>query len=126
MMDWSYALLSEPDQQVFRRLSVFAGEFSVDAAIAILEDDGHGHADIIESIGSLVDKSLLSPHPGTGPAHFMLTGIARTYAAYKLLATGERALIEERRSLYQAQAPRQCRGSMAVSSHNGRAIQLQA
>ncbi|MGY5792923.1 ATP-binding protein len=126
MMDWSYALLSEPDQQVFRRLSVFAGEFSVDAAIAILEDDGHGHADIIESIGNLVDKSLLSPHPGTGPAHFMLTGIARTYAAYKLLATGERALIEERRSLYQPQAPRQRRGSMAASSHNGRAIQLQA
>ncbi|WP_246752990.1 winged helix-turn-helix domain-containing protein [Sinorhizobium sp. BG8] len=67
MMDWSYALLSEADQRVFRGLSVFPGEFSLDAAIAMMEDDDFEQADIIESIGNLIDKSLLSLHPGTGP-----------------------------------------------------------
>ncbi|MDH6205869.1 MULTISPECIES: winged helix-turn-helix domain-containing protein [Rhizobium] len=126
MMDWSYALLSDMDQRVFRRLSVFPGEFSVDAALAVVEDDDFEQADIIKSIGNLIDKSLLSLHPGTGPAHLKLSGIAKAYAAFKLLASGERAPIEQRQSLYHVQAPQQCRASMAVSSDGGQTMQLRA
>ncbi|WP_064681034.1 ATP-binding protein [Rhizobium bangladeshense] len=126
MMDWSYALLSDMDQRVFRRLSVFPGEFSPDAALTMMEDNGFEPADIIKSIGNLIDKSLLSLHPGTGPAHLELPGIAKAYAAFKLLACGERAPIEQRQSSYHAQAPQQGRASMAVSSHGGRAMQLHA
>lgn len=96
MMDWSYALLSETDQWVFRRLSMFAGEFSINAAISIGEDDGFNQADIIESIGNLIDKSLLSLQAGEGPAQLKLSGIAKTYAAIKLLASGDRAIIDQR------------------------------
>ncbi|WP_163883476.1 winged helix-turn-helix domain-containing protein [Rhizobium laguerreae] len=126
MMDWSYALLSDMDQRVFRRLSVFSGEFSVDAVLAMMEDDGFEQADIIKSIGNLIDKSLLSVHPGTGPAHFKLSGIAKTYAAFKLLASGERAFVERRPPLYNVQAPQQYRASTVVSSDGGQAMQFQA
>jgi predicted ATPase len=83
MMDWSYALLSDMDQRVFRRLSVFPGEFSVDAVLTMMEGNGLEQADIIKSIGNLIDKSLLSLHPRTAPAHLKLSGIAKAYAAFR-------------------------------------------
>jgi predicted ATPase/DNA-binding winged helix-turn-helix (wHTH) protein len=126
MMDWSYALLSDMDQRLFRRLSVFPGEFSVDAALTMMEGNGFEQADIIKSIGNLIDKSLLSLHPGTGPAHLKLSGIAKAYAAFKLVASGGRAPIEQRQSLYHVQAAQQCRASMAVSSDGGQTMQLRA
>ncbi len=124
MMDWSYALLSDLDQQVFRRLSVFPSNFSLDAALTMLDYDGFAQAEIVKSIGNLIDKSLLSLHSGTGPAHLKLPGIVKTYAEFKLLASGER--VEQRQSLYHAQAPQQCCASMVVSSDAGQAMQLRA
>ncbi len=126
MMDWSYALLSAMDQRVFRQLSAFSGEFSLDAALTMMEDDGLGQADTVKSIGNLIDKSLLSVHPGTGPAHLKLSGIAKTYAAFKLRASGERMLTEHPQSLRHVQTSQQHDASMIVSSNGGQAMQLQA
>ncbi|PIO44983.1 ATP-binding protein [Phyllobacterium zundukense] len=119
MMDWSYALLSETDQRVFRRLSVFPGEFSLESAVVMMEDDDLEQAHIIESIGNLIDKSLLSLHPGTGPAQLKLSGIAKTYAAFKLIAFGERPLVEQRQAPYRAQCPLPCGPNTAFSSDSG-------
>ncbi|MDI7862851.1 helix-turn-helix transcriptional regulator [Rhizobiaceae bacterium n13] len=124
MMDWSYALLSETDQQLFRRLSVFSGEFSLDAAIEIAEDGDLGRAEIVESIGNLIDKSLLTINTGAGPAQLKLSGIARTYAAFKLLASGEHPLIDQRQSLRHAQ-PLQRRRAI-FSTDSAQAVQIQA
>ncbi|MCA1371163.1 helix-turn-helix transcriptional regulator [Bradyrhizobium sp. BRP14] len=119
MMDWSYALLSDMDQRVFRGLSVFSGEFSVDAAVALMEDEEFEQKDIIGSIGNLIEKSLLSLAPGTGPAQLKLSGIAKTYAALKLVAFEERPLVEQRRSPHHAQSPQPCRPNTAFSSDSG-------
>lgn len=126
MMDWSYALLSDLDQQVFRRLSLFPSEFSLDAALTMFDDDGFAQAEIVKSIGNLIDKSLLSLHSGTGPAHLKLSGIVKTYAEFKLLASGERARVGQQQSLYHALAPQQCCASMVVSSDAGQVMQLRA
>ena len=126
MMDWSYALLSETDQRVFRQLSVFSGEFSVDAALAMIDDEEYEPAEIIGSIGNLIDKSLLSFQQGTGPAQLKLSGIAKTYAAFKLIASEERPRVEQRRSLYPVQASQQCRASMAGPLESAQEMQLQA
>ncbi|MBY5395181.1 helix-turn-helix transcriptional regulator [Rhizobium leguminosarum] len=126
MMDWSYALLSDVDQRVFRALSVFSGEFSLDAAVALMEDDDFEQKDIVGSIGNLIDKSLLSLAPGTGPAQLKLSGIAKTYAVFKLAAFGECPLVEQRQSLYRAQSPQPCRPNMAFSSDSGLSMQIQA
>ena len=59
---WSYELLTDDEQRLFRRLAVFVGSFSLDAAQAIAGDG----ADILEGVSSLVAKSLLVPRPQEG------------------------------------------------------------
>lgn len=56
---WSYELLTNDEQCLFRRLAVFVGNFSLDAAQAIAGDG----ADILKGVSSLVAKSLLVPRP---------------------------------------------------------------
>ncbi len=125
MMDWSYALLSDMDQRVFRRLSVFSGDFSLDAAVALMEDDEFERKDIVDSIGNLIDKSLLSLAPGTGPTQLKLSGIAKTYAAFKLVAFEERPLVEQRQSPHRAQSLQPCRPNTALSSDSGLSMRSQ-
>jgi predicted ATPase/DNA-binding winged helix-turn-helix (wHTH) protein len=115
MMDWSYALLSETDQRLLRQLSTLSGEFSLEAVVKIAEDGNLRRADIVESIGNLIDKSLLSINTGAGPAQLKLSGIARTYASFKLLASGESALIDQRQPHYPVQRPRRRPATVSAS-----------
>ena len=55
---WSYELLSEDEQRLFRRLAVFAGGWSLDAAEAVFDRDDLG-LDVLDGLASLVDKSLV-------------------------------------------------------------------
>jgi predicted ATPase/DNA-binding SARP family transcriptional activator len=60
VVDWSYDLLSGEEQRVFRRLSVFAGGFDLAAAEAVAAGDDVAAGDVIDILGQLVDKSLVS------------------------------------------------------------------
>jgi predicted ATPase/DNA-binding CsgD family transcriptional regulator len=84
-VEWSYQLLAEPEQQVFRRLAVFPGPFSLDAAAAIT---GAGAE---PAVLHLVDCSLLTP-PGTGPdgrARYLMLETLRSFGFEWLTQTGE-------------------------------------
>ena len=59
LLDWSYRLLDEDEQAAFRRLSVFGGSFSREAAAAAVADDDLDEGDVAELVWSLVDHSLL-------------------------------------------------------------------
>ncbi|WP_245298304.1 winged helix-turn-helix domain-containing protein [Sinorhizobium sp. A49] len=124
MMDWSYALLSDVDQRVFRGLSVFSGEFSLNAAVALMEGEELGQKDIAGSIGNLIDKSLLSLAPGTGPAQLKLSGIAKTYAALKLVALEERPLVGKRQSPHAVPSPQASHPITAFASERGLSMQI--
>jgi predicted ATPase/class 3 adenylate cyclase len=79
-IEWSYELLDPDEQQLFRRLSVFRGSFSFDAATAVCETD-------LDSIESLVLKNLVRPRWGSGRA--LLLDTIREYAAEQLEGSPE-------------------------------------
>jgi predicted ATPase/DNA-binding CsgD family transcriptional regulator len=85
-VDWSYRLLSGPEQQVFRQLGIFPGPFTLDAAVTVA---GTGTE---TAILHLVDCSLLSPpRPGAdGRARFSMPQTVRAFAASQLDDSGER------------------------------------
>ena len=71
-LDWSYILLSEHEQFVLRKLSVFAEFFTLDAALQIAIDGAHTDAQIIEDIEALITKSLVNHETVEGVAFYRL------------------------------------------------------
>jgi len=98
MVDWSWELLTGPEQAVLARLSVFAGRFGLAAAEAVAADPagGAGEAvtagEVVGLLGALVDKSLVQfEHSGAGPGRYRLLETVRQYAAERLDALGPAA-----------------------------------
>ena len=89
-MDWSYQLLSEREQILLRRLSVFAGTFSLGAAEAVCAGDGISPEEVLDSITTLVDKSLVILGATDGEARYHLLGTVKQYGDELLQASGER------------------------------------
>jgi predicted ATPase/class 3 adenylate cyclase len=89
-IDWSYALLSEPQQRLLARLSVFVGGCDLEAAEAVCNFDGTVAPDVLEGISSLIENSLVREQddPGGEPRYSMLETL-REYASEKLEAAGE-------------------------------------
>ena len=58
-MDWSYGLLAEPERILLRRLAVFAGGWTLEAAEAVCGGDGIPEAEVLDLLAGLVDKSLV-------------------------------------------------------------------
>ena len=97
-MDWSYDLLSEPERTLLRRLSVFAGGWTLEAAEAICSGGGIEAGDILELLAGLVDKSLVLVEAHPGDARYRLLEIIRQYGARRQEESGE-ALTVQRRHL---------------------------
>jgi predicted ATPase/class 3 adenylate cyclase/Tfp pilus assembly protein PilF len=103
-IDWSYELLSESERALLRRLSVFAGGFTLAALEAVCAGDGVSEEEILDLLARLVDKSLvLTVEPGeagsaggaswgTDPGRFRLLETIRQYGAEHLEAAGEAAI----------------------------------
>ena len=88
-IDWSYNLLAPEEQCVLRRLSVFAGGFSLEAACAVA-GDGCSQADMVAILARLVEKSLLLMEERAGMARYRLLETIRLYAWERLDEAGER------------------------------------
>jgi non-specific serine/threonine protein kinase len=90
-IDWSYDLLSEPERALFRRLAVFAGGWTLEAAEAICADASLAGNDVLEVLAHLVDKSLVVVDtPSSGAVRYRLLEPVRQFAHMKL-----RELVEE-------------------------------
>ncbi len=84
---WSHDLLAERDRVVFRRLSAFAGDWTIEAAQAVCGDRG---AETPDAISSLLDKSLIRRTPDDdGDARFDMLVSLREFAAEQLRLHGE-------------------------------------
>jgi predicted ATPase/tRNA A-37 threonylcarbamoyl transferase component Bud32 len=92
-IDWSFELLQPAEQKLFRRLSVFVGGCTLEAAEAVCNTKADLGMDVIDGMASMVDKSLLrrAEREGGEPRLVMLETI-REYGLEKLAASGEEAL----------------------------------
>lgn len=98
-IDWSYGLLNEEEQRFFRRLAVFEGTFSSDAAQRIALDEGSS-TDGLALLASLVDKSLVSQVTTTEGARYSLLEAVRDFAMGRLRWFGETAGAQSRHCDY--------------------------
>jgi len=99
-LDWSYQLLPEAEQRVLRRLGVFAGGFTLDAAVAVAGDGTHVESEIIDQVAELVAKSLVAVDVGDAEPRLRLLETTRVYALTKLAESGEFAALGRRHAEY--------------------------
>src|SRR6266571_6277900 len=89
-IDWSYGLLSQAEQALFRRLSVFVGGCTLEGVEAVCNTKQELGLDVLEGMASLVDKSLVQQieRPGA-ESRFVLLDTVREYGLERLAASGE-------------------------------------
>jgi predicted ATPase/DNA-binding SARP family transcriptional activator len=93
-LDWSYALLSEPERAFFRRLAAFVGSFDLEAVEAVCVPREVGTADGLDLLTNLVSKSLVEVDPAPGSVRYRLLEPIRQYARSQTTASGELATVE--------------------------------
>src|SRR3972149_5303364 len=76
-IDWSHDLLSEPERVLFRRFSVFAGGFSLEAAEAVGAGGEIDEMDVLDLVARLVGRALLITGGGTGDVRYRMLGAVR-------------------------------------------------
>jgi len=79
-LDWSYELLSELERVVLRRLAVFVGHFTLDAALEVATNTNLDRSTIFGAIDSLVAKSMVAPRPIGAMMSYRLLDTTRAYA----------------------------------------------
>jgi len=95
LIDWSYSLLSEAERRLLRRVSVFVGGWTLEAAAAVCAGDGVDRYDIVDLLGRLADKSLcLTDGQGSDPRYGLLETI-RQYGLEKLMETPEGRVVRD-------------------------------
>jgi predicted ATPase/DNA-binding winged helix-turn-helix (wHTH) protein len=88
-LDWSFELLSEAEKIVLRRLAPLAGEFIMEAAIALASGSGPAAPDLVDTITGLIEKSLVATDLSGNVVSCRLLSTTRAYAFEKLKLSGE-------------------------------------
>jgi len=102
LIDWSYDLLSEPERLLLRRLSVFVGGWTLEAAEAVCSGDGIDTFDVLDHLAQLVNKSLVivDEHARSGETRYRMLETIRQYAREKLLDAGSGEIIRDKHLVY--------------------------
>ena len=100
-LEWSYDLLAEHERTLFRRLSAFVGAWTLDAAEQVC---GDRDTDVLDVVGSLLDKSLVRRPTQGGVTEFVLLESLRQYAAELLAADGDAGATRDRHAAHFTEA----------------------
>ncbi|HET7090040.1 MAG TPA: tetratricopeptide repeat protein [Anaerolineae bacterium] len=95
-IDWSYDLLSDKERASFRRLSAFAGGWTLEAAETVCAGEGIEADEVIDLLTHLVDKSLVAMEARGGAVRYRMLETIRQYAQEKLLGSGEAERVQSR------------------------------
>jgi predicted ATPase/DNA-binding SARP family transcriptional activator len=99
VVDWSWELLTDAERVVLRRLSVFSGGASLEAAERVCAGDGIEQEQVLELLTSLAEKSLLLTE-GNGAQRYRMTGTIKEYAGQRLAEAGESDLARQAHLAY--------------------------
>ena len=102
LIDWSYDTLLDDEKAVFRRLAVFLGGWSLDAASAVSATEALDPLDVLDLLGSLVDKSLVVAAVEGATQRYSLLQSIQDYAGERLDQHEERAATAERHARHFA------------------------
>jgi predicted ATPase/DNA-binding SARP family transcriptional activator len=94
VVDWSWELLSDAERMVLRRLSVFSGGASLEAAEQVCAGDEVETEEVLELLTALTEKSLLIADD-EGPPRYRMSGTIKEYAAQRLIEAGESELARQ-------------------------------
>jgi predicted ATPase/DNA-binding winged helix-turn-helix (wHTH) protein len=100
MLDWSYSLLSESEKLVLCRLSIFVGNFTLQAAGSVASETEADAAEVIDAVANLVAKSLISTTVINQSTYYRLLDTTRAYTATKLAARDETNRIARRHATF--------------------------
>ncbi|MCM2251842.1 MAG: helix-turn-helix transcriptional regulator [Ramlibacter sp.] len=96
LIDWSHGLLSEPERVLLRRLSVFAGGWTLEAAEEVAGGEPLASTDVLDLIAQLVEKSLVTLDDAVPDPRYRMLETIRQYGFEKLMAAGEADRVRSR------------------------------
>ena len=102
-LDWSHIIFPEVEQVLLRRVAIFVGHFTLEAALAVAEEVGIGQSEIAGALGNLVNKSLIGVWTSPRGPFYRLLDTTRAYALEKLATSGEQESIAERHATFSIQ-----------------------
>lgn len=122
---WSYDLLSPGEQDLFRRLALFAGGCTLEAAEAICGEAEEGSTGaVLEGLTALVDQSLVRAESVAGRPRFLLLEVIREFALEQLHVSGEADTLHRQHALYYLHlAEEAVRMGPAQDARDGQIIQ---
>ena len=112
-VDWSYQLLDADEQVAFARLAVFAAGFDLAGAAAVLDDNDE--FEVLELLGALVEKSLLTTLRVKGHSRYRYLETIRSFAEEKLDGAVDRETVEQNLNRHQANLVRSLIDEMFIS-----------
>ena len=106
-VDWSYDLLSDSERHLLKRLSVFAGGWTLEAVEAVCAGRGIDAGEVLDLLSRLVDKSLVIVDDRPGDRRYRLLETIRQYAGDQLLHAGEDGVMADAHACYYQALSRQ-------------------
>jgi predicted ATPase len=102
-LDWSHDHLSQLEQVLLRRVAIFVGHFTLEAVLAVAEEEGIDGSEIVGALGGLANKSLIGVWNSSRGPFYRLLDTTRAYALEKLATSGEHDSIAERHASFSTE-----------------------